>query len=186
MQPTFFTSDHHFFHAKIIGYTNRPFSSVEEMDEAMIERWNSVVPKGGMVYHLGDFALTGYSEKIYRPRVEELLSRLNGNKILIQGNHDSPAVLRAKGWSAVYRLHHIDVEGQKIILCHYPMRTWQFRGHGSWQLFGHVHQNVPNSPENLQQFGRTANLCVEHWNYTPVSFETLQSLFESVKLFDDM
>jgi calcineurin-like phosphoesterase family protein len=143
----------------------------------MVERWNQPVPKGGVVYCLGDFAITGYSKAKYQPKVEKLLSRLNGNKILIVGNHDSPAVQDAKGWSAVYRLHHINVDGQRIIMCHYPMRTWQFRAHGSWMLFGHVHQNMPNTLESLKQHGLTANMCVEQWDYTPVSLERLREFF---------
>lgn len=73
----YFTSDTHFSHTNIIKYCNRPFKSVEEMDEVLIANWNSVVKKTDQVFHLGDF---GYNYKIAQ--------RLNGHKHLIWGNHD--------------------------------------------------------------------------------------------------
>ena len=77
----FFTSDHHFYHTNIIKYCNRPFQSVEEMNEEMVKRWNSVVNPGDTVYYLGDFSLAK------RP-VEVFVPRLNGEKHFIMGNHD--------------------------------------------------------------------------------------------------
>ncbi len=177
MQTTFFTSDQHFSHFNIIKYCNRPFSSTEEMDEHMIEKWNSVVKKGDIVYHLGDFQITGYSKK-HVDVVSKTLRRLNGNKILISGNHDSPAVLSAPEWSKVYRLHHINVNDQRIILCHYPMRSWQFRGHGAWQLFGHCHNNM-QIPDN--EYSCDVGVDVPAWGFTPVSFEQLKEKFSTIK-----
>ena len=80
-----FTSDTHFCHAKDFLWAPRGFSSANEMNEALVERWNSVVPKGwgAIVYHLGDMCLTDTEAAI------PYIKRLNGEIIWIRGNHDS-------------------------------------------------------------------------------------------------
>lgn len=83
MGKIFFTSDLHFGHENVIGFDNRPFSSVEEMDAELIKRWNEKVSAGDLVYVLGDF--------IWKTRNNDapaLLNSLNGQKYLIKGNHD--------------------------------------------------------------------------------------------------
>lgn len=77
----FFTSDSHYFHERIITSCNRPYKDAAEMNEALIANWNSVVPKGGLVFHLGDFAWGGFT------KWKEIVNRLNGNIVLIKGNH---------------------------------------------------------------------------------------------------
>ena len=78
----FFTSDTHFGHGNIIEFCNRPFKNAEEMDYKLIENWNKKVPHDGTVYHLGDFAWGGYEFW------KNIRNQLNGNIILIKGNHD--------------------------------------------------------------------------------------------------
>jgi calcineurin-like phosphoesterase family protein len=86
------TSDLHFFHANIIKYSNRPFldsdgnPNVETMNEGIISNWNEVVSKGDRVYILGDVAMGGKSKA---PKLAEYLRRLNGEKFLVPGNHDT-------------------------------------------------------------------------------------------------
>jgi calcineurin-like phosphoesterase family protein len=77
----YFTSDHHFWHTNIIKYCNRPFVSVEEMNEALIQNWNDLVLPEDEVYYLGDFSMAARPVEIYT-------SRLNGIKYLVPGNHD--------------------------------------------------------------------------------------------------
>ena len=84
----FFVSDTHFGHKNILKYTNRPFDTIEKMDEELILRWNTVVPENGLVYHLGDFALPGNNGKSLRDRFRRYFQELNGQIILIKGNHD--------------------------------------------------------------------------------------------------
>ncbi|MCB0512609.1 MAG: metallophosphoesterase, partial [Bacteroidetes bacterium] len=79
-----FTSDTHFFHENIIKYCNRPFSSAEEMNEVLIDNWNSVVKPGDIVYHLGDVTMGQKSHGQF----SSLWTRLNGRKRLVVGNHD--------------------------------------------------------------------------------------------------
>ena len=128
----FFTSDTHFHHSNIIKYCGRPFSSSEEMDEVLISNWNKTVGKKDIVYHLGDFAfLKGEnSQKAFY----SLKDRLNGNIVFIKGNHDHyPPTLR---W---FDLFELKINKQHIVMCHYPMMTWNKAHYGSFHLFGHVH-----------------------------------------------
>ena len=82
MSKIFITSDTHFSHKNIIKYCNRPFSSVEEMNSVLTDNWNSIVSKDDLVIHLGDFSFGRTIESI-----KNHLDKLNGNKILILGNH---------------------------------------------------------------------------------------------------
>ena len=82
MQKVFFTSDHHFGHGNIIDFESRPFMDVEQMNDQMIEAWNSVVGNDDMVFHLGDFSF------LNREKTKGIVSKLNGYKHLIMGNHD--------------------------------------------------------------------------------------------------
>ena len=79
---TFFTADHHFGHANIIKYTNRPFTNIEEQDRILIQNWNSVVGPNDMVYYLGDFCFRDFNKYFHA---------LNGKIIFIEGNHDKVA-----------------------------------------------------------------------------------------------
>ena len=161
MGNIWFTSDTHFGHANIIKYDKRPFESIEEHDEALITRWNTVVGKGDVVYHLGDVA---WHNKVID--VEALLRRLNGTKILITGNHDKDATLKAAGWSKVTPYHEVTVSGQKICLFHYRMVVWNRSHHGSWALHGHSHGSLP---VNLK--AKTFDVGTMCWSYAPLSYD---------------
>jgi len=174
----FFTSDTHYGHKNIIKYANRPYSSVSEMNEDMIKKWNSVVSSEDIVYHIGDFAFTPYKE------AAEILRSLNGSKVLIFGNHDK-ALRKEKDlyihWRSAGDLREITVPdpdaprgAQGIVLCHYAMRVWNKSYHGSWQLYGHSHGSLPDDPNSL-----SLDVGVDCWNFTPVSYEQIK---EKMKL----
>ena len=125
----FFTSDHHFYHNNIIEYCNRPFSSVGEMNSEMVSRWNSVVKQSDVVYHLGDFSLGN------KEHIKEILDSLNGRIFFIQGNHDgnwitNPAIM-SKTRVFLGDIKTVNVNGQKIVLCHYAMRSWDRSHYGA-------------------------------------------------------
>lgn len=137
---TWFISDTHFSHTNIIKYCERPFETIKEHDEQLIENWNSVVKKGDTVYHLGDFGfLPGASNIDY---ISKVAAKLSGKIILIKGNHDSH-VDKISRFEKVKDYHVISHNKQKFILSHYPMRSWQFMNHGAIHLFGHCHANMP-------------------------------------------
>ncbi len=157
-----FTSDTHYGHKNIIKYNHRPFSSVEEMDEQMIQRWNDIVVPGDIVYHLGDFAF--YSD---RKRIEEVLTRLKGQKHLIMGNHDEKRAAQGNShWASVGHYKRIKVDGQRVILLHYAMKVWHGSHRGAWQLYGHSHGSLKEDFKSKQ-----FDVGVDCWNYTPISYE---------------
>jgi calcineurin-like phosphoesterase family protein len=142
----FFTADTHFSHklmAKMRGFGTPEAPDLKLMDETLISNWNSVVKEKDVVYHLGDVSwLDQY-------KTSDILSRLNGVKYLILGNHDWQMlkIECKKHFQWIKERHELkfDFNGisQTIILDHYPMLSWNKAFHGSWQLFGHVHGKNP-------------------------------------------
>ena len=149
----YFTADTHFGHKNIIKYCNRPFDSIDEMNEVMIENWNRVVSSKDNVYHLGDF---GFKD------INLILSRLNGNIHLIHGNHDSSAVKRNRRFITSSSIKEIKIDGIKTVLHHYSMRVWNASFHGSYHLFGHSHGMLPS-------YGLSFDVGVDAWNFMPIS-----------------
>lgn len=133
MSKKFYISDTHFGHFNIIRYDNLPFNSVEEMDETIIKNWNDRVSKEDTVYILGDFSW--YKEE----KTLEILKKLNGNKILIKGNHDRISTRLAQQFNAITNYIETIDNGTKVILSHYPMPFWNGQFRNSVHLYGHVH-----------------------------------------------
>lgn len=134
MNKTFYISDWHYGHENIIKFDNRPFSSVENMNEVLIDKWNTVVAKGDTVYVIGDMFWCKQDEAV------EVLKILNGQKILIKGNHD-----RYNGANFVHQFDQIceykeiDDNGNKIVLCHYPIPCFKNHYYNWYHFYGHVH-----------------------------------------------
>ena len=147
-------SDTHFGHNNVIKYCNRPFKSVEEMDERMIKNWNETVSNNDTVIHLGDF---GLGKKEY---ISSIVQRLNGKKILILGNHDnwSEQSYRDMGFHTVSRFP-ILYDGF-YIMSHAPIQLPQTTPYKN--LYGHIH-NDPNYIDNA--FSKC--YCVERIGYRP-------------------
>jgi calcineurin-like phosphoesterase family protein len=159
---TFFTSDTHFGHAGVIFVYKRPFESVAAMDEALIRRWNETVAPGDTVWHLGDFAI-----KQSAARVAEILSRLNGTKHLVTGNNDPPATTTGQsGWASVQPYAELEIDGRKLVLCHYAFRTWNGMGKGSVNLHGHSHGRLAPAT-------RQVDVGVDVWDFRPVTLEQI-------------
>jgi calcineurin-like phosphoesterase family protein len=153
----YFTSDHHFGHAAARGFYHRPFASVAEMDQRMIDLWNSVVGPGNKdeVWHLGDFAVRQSAQ-----RVAFLLRVLHGRKHLIVGNNDDAAVTDCNGWQSIQQYAEVTVEGTKLVLCHYPFRTWRDMSKGAINLHGHSHGRLKPLP-------RQFDVGVDMWDFRP-------------------
>lgn len=168
----FFVSDTHFGHKNIIKYCNRPFRDVDEMDEAMIRNWNSTVGHSDVVIHLGD---VGFTKKL-----RSIVSRLNGKKILIRGNHDNRTSDRK-----FLEMGFVDIQKEPFdymgfVLSHYPVGSVMYRHlkdvplDGKINLYGHVHNGTEfdilrDSPNHLC-------LCVEHTRYRPVSIDEVRQM----------
>ncbi len=138
----FFTSDTHFGDHRTLNIHKRPFASVAEMDEAMIAGWNAVVGPEDEVWHLGDFA-----RKL--SDVPGLLSRLKGLKHLLRGNNDEPEIRDAPGWVSVRDYHEMDEDGRRLVLCHYPFRSWNGQARRVINLHGHSHGKLKPMPRQF-------------------------------------
>lgn len=155
----FYTSDHHFNHKKIIEYCNRPFKSIDEMNDEMIHRWNEVVAPADVVYHLGDFAFA------VLPIMAKFAAQLNGTKVLIKGNHDKSSVtMHAAGFEEVFT--DLMVGNQYLYLHHAPVaETMGWHG-AKYHLCGHVH-------EKWRRRGNIINVGVDVWDFYPKTLEQL-------------
>lgn len=162
----FFISDTHFFHSNILKFTGddgkriRPWNSLEDMHEYMIEKWNSVVKDNDYVYHLGDVTFQ------YHGAFNNLMSRLKGKKRLIVGNHD-------KIWNPALQMNFEKVSLWKgfkewnFTAVHIPLMLQSLRD-GAYCVHGHVHQNSLSNPNYI-------NVSVEVRDYTPVHIDTIAS-----------
>jgi calcineurin-like phosphoesterase family protein len=164
-----FTSDTHYFHANIIKYSNRPFKHVDEMNEAMISRWNAKVGPNDTVYHLGDFGFAPTQ------KLQLVFDRLNGQKHLIEGNHDRDGV-KIRGWCSVSKMKEVRIDDDHFVLCHYGMRVWNKSHHGSIQLFGHSHGNLPGTTQSM-------DVGVDTNNFAPYTVEEIKAKLSKMKPF---
>ena len=134
MPNIWFTADTHFGHGRIIQYCGRPFSDYQTQDAAIIERFNSVIHKGDVLYHLGDVSWSTFDKR------KGFLDRLNTKEVhLIWGNHDKEKDFKGLPFRSTHHLRSITIDSQQVVLCHYPMRSWSGKSHGAFQLYGHVH-----------------------------------------------
>jgi calcineurin-like phosphoesterase family protein len=166
------TSDTHFNHANILNFTDsegnkvRPFTSVEDMNQTMIERWNEVVKPGDKVYHLGDVFFGS------KDSFKQLWPKLNGSKRLIVGNHDDIPFLSSGGFFQKVQMWRVFREWS-ITMSHVPIHSSGFYNYKldkpTLNVHGHIHQNP--SPE-----GPYHCVCVEQTDYYPVHIEELASL----------
>lgn len=170
MKDIFFISDTHFGHANALifkrkdGTPLRSFSCVEEMDEHMVEKWNSVVKPHDRVYHCGDVVINKKSLNI--------LHRLNGKKVLIMGNHDIFG-------HAAYLEHFEDIRAYKvmpkegIIASHIPVHTDSLYRFPT-NIHGHLHaEKVPDLTNLHKADSRYVNVSVESINYTPLHLDEI-------------
>jgi calcineurin-like phosphoesterase family protein len=159
-QNVFFTSDEHFGHRNIIKFCSRPYESVEEMDEDLINKFNNKVPKDGFTIHGGDFYL-GRDKHLVNQRY---VNRLNGSHLFLMGSHDK--------WldnSKAHELVELMINGQKIVVCHYAMRVWPASHYNSWLLYGHSHGGLPSE-------GKSFDIGVDNNGYEPVSYDDIKSI----------
>lgn len=191
LEKVFVTADHHFGHENIIKFCKRPFKTIEEMDNALIDNWNKIVGKNDIIYHLGDFTLGDFKT------AENYFKQLNG-KIQVLGNHwhhdkrwlpagyfgplilgKSDDINDVRYVSIIPPMIVLELEGlgEKerslgVTLCHYPLAVWDRSHHGAWCLHGHTHKH-----DNSGKF--ILNVGVDCQNYYPISLGgVLQYMYE--------
>ena len=165
----YFTSDQHFGHFNIIRLCQRPFASLEEMDDVMLTKWNAKVKKADRVFILGDLFFRAQDP-------EGTLRRLNGRKTLILGNHDSSWTSKvdlSRYFEGVHTMLETSDGEHALTLCHYPMMTFN-HCMKAYMLHGHIHGNTnADYWPYLQSHDRILNASVEINNYEPVTFDEL-------------
>lgn len=155
-----FLADTHFGHTNLLKH--RPsFSTVEEMNEKLIENYNSVVKQGDMVYHLGDFS---FNKKIS----ESIFNRLNGQIHLVIGNHDGKdgKDVRKLKFNFMKTTYYFKIDGQKLVLSHFPYAIWDCKHHGAIHLHGHSHGGYKGE-------GKIMDVGVDCHNYFPINYDTV-------------
>lgn len=162
----YYTSDLHLSHKNIIEYENRPFASVEEMNNTIIDNINYRLSENDELYILGDFTL----EKTPR-KVSQLIKRIKCKKHLIIGNHDyfTRSESLCNLFNSVSNYLEIEDNGQKVILFHYPIQNWNLKRYGSIHLYGHVHSKTELQLKEVNAF----NVGVDVNNFIPVTLEEL-------------
>ena len=168
-----FTSDWHLGHNRVIhDFGERPFSSVEEMDNTIIDNMFSGLKKNDMIYFLGDLYWNIDSFwKMYNQIP-------NGVRFFwIIGNHDHKQVKQHYAhFELITPMMDTKIQGNHVVLCHYPMTTWNRSHHGSWQLFGHHHKGGHVEPNVI---GKQLNVNVEYHDYKPWTEEEIVEYMKS-------
>ena len=169
---TWLTSDHHFGHANLLRFEDKEgryfrgdrFASAEEMDEYMVERWNSVVRPDDKVYHLGDVVMGLKKHSL------DIVKRLNGRKVLVRGNHDKLKLSQyAECFKDVRATHLLETGAESgcthLVLSHVPIHPYSLRS-GWVNVHGHTHEK--GSPP-----GPYVSVCVEMTDYFPLRFDAV-------------
>lgn len=169
----FITSDTWFGRKQIIDIANRPFSTLNEMNDTLVEKWNEKVSKNDIVFHLGNFAWDPIT-------AENMLSRLNGNIIFCVSDDDDAISLMSEADEAINIIDNdiVILEDRDLVLCHYPLRVWPGKSSGTVHIHGHtVFSHKTNLTEELR-----INACCDFWNYAPIRFSTLKDLINEQNL----
>lgn len=172
---TFFTSDTHFHNRTTISLENRPFNSTEEMKATIIANWNKVVSPNDTVYHLGDVSFGTYTDWV------DVLTKLNGRKVLILGNHDDVLIarrLRKEGYLA--ELHEkglsLDIDGKELCLSHYPLPL--SNKPNKYSINGHVNSMPCHMPHQID-VGVSSPVLKDKPFGQPLSLKELQGIIKT-------
>jgi calcineurin-like phosphoesterase family protein len=181
MGQIWFISDLHLGHERILKFQDRGYSDINKHDEMIIKYWNETVGKKDTIYILGDLCLKTTED------TRKVLERLNGNKILIEGNHDSSSVRNSNYFGSVKKIYNITFKKStynyldnnfKLCMCHYPILSWEGRDGGVCMIHGHCHGKIDsfnNSSKELRvDVGYDGNL-------SKGKFITLQQLYNYFK-----
>ena len=178
----YYISDLHIGHINILRLSHRPFKTMDEMIEKIIENWNKNITNDDHVYVLGDVFFR------YEGNMRKLLQKLNGHKHLIIGNHEKQLL---KNKQALYIFDSVDyykeivdtLNGKQVqvIMCHYPMVEWNGYFRNSIHLYGHIHNNTTNDTYKIMKKIKNAyNVGADIIDFTP---QTLQGIIEKNKEF---
>lgn len=176
----FFTSDFHLFHHNILRFDNRPFNTVQEMNDKIVENWNNTVKEDDIIFFLGDLTFGDFKDTKY------LIDGLNGTIHYILGNHDRFNDIRNyKRFDTIDSLMDIQVRDndanrgwQSIVLCHYAILEWNKAQHGAFHLHGHSHGGLLESQKEYYKH-KVLDMGCNLWDYTPVSYNEIKEIMKS-------
>lgn len=169
----YFTSDLHFGHRNIIRYCQRPFEDDGDMNYQLIRRWNAIVRPEDRVFVLGDFAFGNKENK------EVWFTLLNGDKYLVEGNHD-PRATRELGWSGVYKRHDMIVGGYRLHMVHNPNHADMTGYSGkTLVLHGHLHGMSDLHPYDRKYDCPYVDVGVDCWGYEPISLDRIATWLDT-------
>jgi calcineurin-like phosphoesterase family protein len=173
MGNTYFISDTHFNHTNIIKYCNRPYSNTIEMNNDIIKKWNSVVSKRDIVYHLGDFAFFKKSQKNEYDYISDIIKKLNGKIILILGNHDISISRNIQFWMDLgfWKVYDVPILYNRYILSHRPLIALPipFDGLDFINIHGHTHNSNAD-------FYSMSDEDKKHWNSSEDKYRTIPDI----------
>jgi|10_taG_2_1085330.scaffolds.fasta_scaffold62884_3 calcineurin-like phosphoesterase family protein len=182
MQKIFFTSDTHFGHEAGLDIFPRDFQSIGEHDEYLVDRINSTVGKRDYLYHLGDFCW-GDTDRKKIVFSQKLLDKIRCKNIhLIMGNHDprgkdcKPKEEFAKLFASCYSYRVIKILNNRVVLSHFPIRSWEGMHRGYYHLYGHSHGTLPENGTLSFDVG------VDSIGYVPISAEEVCDRLGSRKI----
>lgn len=198
-KPIFFTSDWHIGHANSIIFDSRPFKDLDHMHTVLVNNYNATVPPEGLCYFLGDVGLAK------NDLIKSVISRLNGTKVLILGNHDgSHNAMYTAGFDVVLNSASLAIAGEVVTMSHHPLpgikreevtgmkgaqpnenyhgelrdnaKFYSVPNVGQFHLSGHIHSN-PKNPKNgsVPVLGRQMDVGCVAHNYRPVSISHIES-----------
>lgn len=178
MNNNWFIADTHFDHFNIIKYCHRPFLTVEEMNNTIVNNIFDLVKKGNTLYILGDIGMRVLT-------IEDFIFKLRKEGVnvhLINGDHDKLSIKAEKLFCSISQIKNIKINDQKITLCHYPMYSWHCSHWGAWLLHGHHHRDTSKLFK-----GKIHNVGVDVNDFKPVSFEQIKEIMKYRELnWDDL
>lgn len=176
----FVISDPHFGHANIIKYCGRPFENVYDMDDDIILNINEEVEQDDTLYILGDIAFAPKNK--YLQTIRHYLSRIIcRNIILILGNHDKDILKNY--YPVLPPITELEIMGEKYVLSHYPLASYNGQYRGAYHLYGHCHANLEKSmndafPSRLSMDVGVDNIYRITGKFRPVSFQEIPELLK--------
>lgn len=196
----YFIADTHFGHKNCMAFDNRPFKSIEEHDQKLIENWNNAVSINDDVYILGDISWHNATN------TNKILDNLNGIKHLIIGNHCGK-LLRNREFQNKF-VEIVDYkelslsDGKGLVLCHYPIPCFKNHYYGWYHFYGHVHngwewnmmKQVRYQMEELYDMPcemYNVGAMLRYMNYTPRTFDEIvyngeSKIMSGAKLFTEV
>ncbi|MBR0391178.1 MAG: metallophosphoesterase [Oscillospiraceae bacterium] len=174
----YYTADLHLGHENVIMFDNRPFPTIEQMDETIIANWQAQVREKDDVYILGDIAYRSAT------RISEYLDKLPGRKHLVIGNHDGRTLkdpnLREYYFDSVEQIQTITDGGRRVVLCHYPLAEWPGMFRDAIHLYAHIHNKKAETYKLMRQRENAYNAGCMINNYVPC---TLDEVIRNNKAF---